>query len=64
MFTFFKNTGIQFFGDSNWGLRRDAYKDISIKDALEFDGNVIGAYIYHLLRNEWIPFSLDGRRNL
>ena len=62
MFTFFKNTGIQFFGDSNWGLSRDAYKNISI--AGDQNSNVIGAYIYHLLRDEWIPFSLDGRRNL
>jgi len=62
MFSYFTNTGIQFFSNSDWGLGRDSLSNIALTD--DENSKVIGPYIYHLLKNEWIPLSLDGRRNI
>ena len=61
MYTFFKNTGIQYFGN----------EDVNFTNALElnrvvesFGGDASLAFARKLLTNEWVPLSLDGERNL
>ena len=63
MYEFFKNTGIQFFGQSTVGLDFDKF--VKEKNPTDDSQNEhIYEYSYRILLNEWLPLSLDGKRNL
>lgn len=60
-YQFFSNTGIQFFSDPDLIFDFNTESDI-IDDNLSHITNL--HFAYSLLRTEWLPFSLDGDRNL
>ena len=61
MYTIFKNTGIQYFGNPEV----DFSSDLELNQLVESgDGKASLAYARRLLINEWAPLSLDGQRNL
>lgn len=61
MYTIFKNTGIQYFGNPEV----DFSSDLELNQLVEsVDGKASLAFARRLLINEWTPLSLDGQRNL
>ena len=63
MYNFFKDTGIQFFGDSNIEFDFDYSTDSNnpFKSDDEINYNPV---VYRMFLNEWLPLSLDHRRTL
>ena len=59
MFELFKNTGIQYFGQSARSIDFGSLRNVDYgDDSFLFD------YAYRILLNEWLPLSLDENRNL
>ena len=58
-YKFFKDTGIQYFGN-------DDIVDFSRndQDTEPYNDRANLQFSFHLFANEWLPFSLDGQRNL
>ena len=63
MYNFFKDTGIQFFGDSNiefdFDYSTDSNNPFKSDDEINYN-----AVVYRMFLNEWLPLSLDHRRTL
>ena len=61
MMEFFSNTGIQFFGDSSVRVSLD---DADVIEDTAVNGEASLRFARRLFLDEWLPLSLDGRRNL
>lgn len=60
-YQFFKDTGIQFFGDSTKDVKIELKKDV-IEDGINGETNL--SYSNRLLSGEWLPLAMDNERNL
>ena len=61
MYNFFKDTGIQFFGDSNveFDYSTEANNPFNTEDDIN-----LNAFAYRLFIKQWLPLSLDHERTL
>ena len=58
-YKFFANTGIQFFGDL-----KELPLNITNEEKSSPTGKTTLRFAWQLFRDEWLPFSIDGERNL
>jgi len=61
MYRLFKNSGIQYFGNPKVSFTT---KLDPIENYETAEGSASYLFARKLLKNEWVPFSLDGNRNL
>ena len=61
---FFSNTGIQFFGDPSVKLDMNDFHNEDESDDSPLEGNANIDFARVLFLNKWVPFSVDGKRNL
>ena len=60
-YQFFKNTGVQFFGDSSKEIKLEP-NQIPVPDGMNGSSDL--SFSSRMFRGEWLPLALDNERNL